>query len=97
MGRRERTVSADPCHATETHQPLKNTDGLQVALLQAIAQLMTKELDHAGFRVSGTAPAPHDILNRVGIQVVGNSPDCVAQAMSKFAPRYPVTPRREAD
>lgn len=51
---------------------LADADGLDQALVQAIAQSFARELDRTALRGTGTAPEPRGILNTVGIQAVTN-------------------------
>jgi HK97 family phage major capsid protein len=51
---------------------LADGEGIEQALLQAIAQAFAKELDRAALRGSGTAPEPRGLLNLAGVQSVAN-------------------------
>lgn len=64
---------------------LTDADGLDQALITAMAQSFAKELDRAGLRGSGTAPEPRGILNTSGIQSVTNGANGTAQATIKWS------------
>jgi HK97 family phage major capsid protein len=51
---------------------LADGEGIEQALLQAIAQSFARELDRAALRGSGTAPEPRGLLNLAGVQSVAN-------------------------
>lgn len=64
---------------------LADADGLDQALVVAIAQSFAKELDRAGLRGTGTAPEPRGILNTVGIQSVTNGAAGAALSAIKWS------------
>jgi HK97 family phage major capsid protein len=64
---------------------LADAVNLEPALLTAIGQAFSKEIDRAGLRGSGTAPEPRGLLNTSGIQAVGNGTNGASIATTAYA------------
>lgn len=64
---------------------LADAVNLETALLTAIGQAFSKEIDRAGLRGSGSAPEPRGVLNTSGIQAVSNGANGASIATTAYA------------